>query len=622
MLWMSWNLRNRALCINYIIGNKITKTISQNYVNTCKDFSLSEELNPMEKKSKINTLCSPKNCREVLNFIKDNNKNMDVQNTLDILKTLTSITYKDESKKDYSYHEGLKILCNNLLKQIRNMTLIQVIHTFKLLSSCDVSFKTFVMQNLLQVIRTNLNQLNINQVHLLMTIFKKAEPTPLSSALQIALPMLVPTIINNSLDYENLHELSLVLQYFQCEEMNQELFFKLCTNIQLVIKKNYTNNCLIDVSRIFISLCKVPHIYHKSKIYLCTLSLVQETISPKLNELKVPMIITILYTIRSNIKEGFMASYDPTFINLLLEVLIKRRVSWQVGWITLESLNIMKYVYKPFLEYVIQHNIDAMLKHARSLIALLHALSNADYSVLPWSSTESRFCNPLITYALSNNNLINYTILLLSLNLYYPELVSTIFLNPYTLLHTVWKRKKLLMLHQFVKVLYPEYKGPWLSESILNQLYNEFTSQSVTKTLKCQLEEAMGGPQYVLSSVKTKIGHFIDYAIMMRKDGHAVAFNNDQSNILHNVNNYIEDLQCPPGNYIILICEFSHKDYIINTQQLRKKPKLYLKSLEKWTNHKCIEINIDAWNALLSHKKVLYFMEKINKVNNDVITKT
>lgn len=618
MLWMSWNLRSRALSINYIIGNKITKIISQNYGNTQK-----EEINSMEKLLKSNKFHSCQSCAEILNVMKDNDRNMNLKNILDLLSLLTYITVKDKSKKDDSYHQGLRILSNNLLRQIRNMTLNQVIYSFKLLSICGIPLTTFVMQNLLQVIRSNVNHLNIHQVHLIMIILKKIEPTPLSSALQIALPILVPTIINNNFDYENLHDLSLALHYFKCEETSRELFYKLCESIHLAIKKNYINASLVDVSRIFISLCKVPQIFHKSHIYLSTISLAQKMLLTRLKELDKEMIKTLLYVISFNTRKGFMVSYNPTFINLSLENLMKKQINWYDGCIVLDYLNAMKYVYKPFLEYIIRQNTGDLLSQTKNYMALLHASSNAGYTCVPWLSTEDRFCDPLIMNALTSNNLINYILLLLSLNLYYPEpLISQVFLKPDKFLYTFWNREKLLLLHQLVKAFYPKYEGPWLPECILKKLYDEFTLQFVTNAFKSQLEEAMGGPQYVLSSVKTKIGHFIDYVIMMRKDGHAVAFNNAQSNILRNFNNYIEDLQCPPGNYIILICEFFHQDYIINTQQLRKKPTLYLKSLEKWTNHKCIEINIDAWKALLSSKKVLYFMEKINKVNNDVITET
>jgi hypothetical protein len=67
---------------------------------------------------------------------------------------------------------------------------------------------------------------------------------------------------------------------------------------------------------------------------------------------------------------------------------------------------------------------------------------------------------------------------------------------------------KILNLSQHLKILHPEYTGPFPSDEILERatcinvdFLNNFPLQN-------ELESGFGGPQYVLTKVCTKMGFF------------------------------------------------------------------------------------------------------------------
>ncbi|KAL2712709.1 hypothetical protein V1478_017664 [Vespula squamosa] len=616
ILWMTWTLRNRALFLNYTIRRGITKSTLQNYWNSTKEIYRSVKLEPIKRIILESHALSSVNTTDILDCISNQCSDMDLKDILDILRILVKIVNEDEKQFNLRNHKGFKILCEKLQKQIRIMNVSDAVEVIKLLNFLEVPASTMLMQSLLQIIRNSVNELDIHQIHLLLSILKKMERTELSSALLIALPVLIPNILSTKLDYLDLKELSLALFYIKYIG-KKDLTNKIYKSIESLLTNDSRNVSVSTLKYMFISLCTLSNKKQFINEHFKTMEIICQALFQKINRMTPLDILECITEISKNVIEGKMTSYtyNTTFINELLNVAISKNMDFITCFNIAKCLNNMSYIYLPFIEFMINKHVkEDVMKQVRSnnIKTILHTLSNAEYQSVPWFVLENKFLNETFVKQCTLQILIKYAVDLAALNRYYPKMLSTIFtkINKKVLiLFTDLDLKRLLLLYQSVKTLYPDYLGPWFDkdEFYMYCISNQRPSNELRKTL----ERAMGGPQYVLSYLKTKIGHNINHAIIMRKGGFPIAFNTNNSNILAKYTHYVEELQCTSESFVILIIEFPYIAYSINTQKLLGVRNLQIKSIEKWTGYRCVPINIKIWSDLPSHEKVTCIMQKI-----------
>ncbi|XP_043684605.1 uncharacterized protein LOC122636955 isoform X1 [Vespula pensylvanica] len=626
ILWMTWTLRNRTLFLNYTIRSRITRTTLQNYWNSSKDIYRSVKLEPIKKIILESYTLSSVNATHILDCINNQCSDMDLKDMLDILTILTKIVNEDGKQFNLRNHKGFKILCEKLQKQIRNMNVSDVVQVIKLLNFLDIPASTMLMQNLLQIIRNSINELDIHQIHLLLIILKKMEDTPLSSALLIALPILIPNILSTKLDYLNLKELSLALLYIKYVE-RRDLTNKIYKSIESLLMYDSRNVSVSTLKYIFISLCTLSNKTKFVSDHFKTMEIIRQALFQKINKLTPTDILECIIEICKNVIEGRMIpySYNTTFINELLNVAITKNMDPKICFDIANFLNNISYIYIPFIEFMINEHVkEDVMKQIRShnLKTILRTLSNAEYQSVPWFVLENKFLDETFIKKCSIQTLLKYALDLAALNRYYPKMLSTIFTNidkKILISFTDLDFKRLLLLYQSVKTLYPDYLGPWFDK---DEFYMYHISEKVSNELRETLERAMGGPQYVLSYLKTKIGHNINHAIIMRKGGFPIAFNTYNSDILAKYTHYVEELQCTQENFVILIVEFPSVAYSINTQKLLGVRNLQIKTIEKWTGHRCVSINMKVWFNLPSHERVTHIMQKIKDKYPEIMETT
>jgi hypothetical protein len=72
----------------------------------------------------------------------------------------------------------------------------------------------------------------------------------------------------------------------------------------------------------------------------------------------------------------------------------------------------------------------------------------------------------------------------------------------------------ILSLCQHLKILHPEYTGPYPSDEILDRCISTNVDFLNDFPLQNELESGFGGPQYVLTKVCTKMGFFAGKIIL------------------------------------------------------------------------------------------------------------
>ncbi|XP_043485471.1 uncharacterized protein LOC122513265 isoform X2 [Polistes fuscatus] len=573
---------------------------------------------------KSSTLTS-NDIKRILDSISNECQDMQLNDVINILSIIAGITKIEEKTFNLRDHEGFKLLCNQLHEQIRYMNLRSIIKSIKLLNLLNVPSNAMLMQSLLQVIRNNVNQLDINQMHLLAVLLKKMEPTPLSLALQIALPMILPSILEKRFDYSDLKELALVLNYLKYVN-DRSTFIKIYQSIQSALVNDSTSASVATLKNIFISLSMLSNEKLVSRENRKTISMIREALFQNINKMTSVDVEDCLKEIsRSMIDKEISHSYDTTFINELLNVLISKNSSVITCCQIARYLNNINFVYLPFIEFLMTEILKKECMEeidAYSLQEILQILSNAEYQSVPWLILESKLLEDKFLNETPVKVLLKCGVHLVALNKFYPKLLSKIFseinikslsLNLGSNVHS----NRLLFLHQSVKSMYPYYVGPWPNSSVLKLSYNTLESK-FTNTLRIHMERTMGGPGYVASNLKTKLGHNIHHAIIMRKGGYPIAFNINNPKLLSNFTYYVEDLCYEPNLIVVLIVAYPSQSYTINTQQLLGVWKSQVMCIEKWTGYKCITININKWINLPTHEKSTSIMQKIKDKCSDI----
>ncbi|KAI4477666.1 hypothetical protein M0804_012494 [Polistes exclamans] len=626
IMWVSWTLRSRALFLNCNkVKNRIYFNNSQNYWNTSAEIYRSVNLLPVKKIMDESSTLTSNDTKRILDSITNECQNMSLNDVLNVLSIIAGIAKDEDETFHFGDHEGFKLLCNQLQEQIRHMNLRNVIKSLKLLNLLNTPSNTMIMQSLLQVIKSNINQLDINQMHLLAIILKKMKPTPLSSALQIALPMLLPNILAKKFDYSDLKELALALNYLKYVD-ERYIFIKIYQCIQSALVNDSKSVSVATLKNIFISLSILSNEKQISKENKKTISMIREALFQNINKMTSVDIEECLKEIsRSMMDKEISYSYDTTFINELLNVVISQNLSAITTCNITKYLNNINFVYLPFIEFLITEILKKEYIEkidAYSLQEILQILSNAEYHSVPWLILENKLLEDKFLNETPIKVLLKCGVHLAALNKFYPKLLSKIFseTNIKLLSSNIGNNvhsKRLLFLHQSVKSLYPYYFGPWPNSSILKLTLNSLDIK-FTNTLRIHMEKTMGGPGYVASNLKTKLGHNIHHAIILRKGGYPTAFNVNNPKPFSNYNYYVEDLEYEPNLIIVLIVAYPSQSYAINTQELLGVWKSQILCIEKWTGYKCIAININKWINLPPHEKSRSIMQKIKDKCSDI----
>lgn len=145
--------------------------------------------------------------------------------------------------------------------------------------------------------------------------------------------------------------------------------------------------------------------------------------------------------------------------------------------------------------------------HIRSLIT---GFAHADYKPVFWDAIQESVARLIDSGAELRFPQIKLAVNLISLDCFHPKLVETIFSSFATRLPVRWaEQSRLLVLYQAIKTLYPQYSGPWPTAQCIDIPPPRPMETSQDFPLLKTLESALGGRRYVLSNVRSRLGHII-----------------------------------------------------------------------------------------------------------------
>ncbi|XP_036142063.1 FAST kinase domain-containing protein 2, mitochondrial isoform X2 [Monomorium pharaonis] len=554
-------------------------------------------------------------CVEILEKAAKNYTDMTLHDAIDTIFILYKASKNMEDVQIIKQHSGFVHLCEVLNKNIRLMKINEIISSLKMLRPFKMPTNCILIQSLLQIIRVNINELSIQDIINITALLKRMDNTPLRDALLIALPIVFEAQLPTKLDLDNIFILKKSLRFISENNINNP-------EVQNTILKSihkFENTLNVQTAwSIFCSLCISSHL---SPLAFELLFNIQKILIKDAKQLSVLDIIMVLHRLvlvtERNEKYG-CKFYNEALVDAFVNSALSAEISFNNSINLLKLLNDLNYAHIPFLEYLAAKCFEHpnLLKDASyfKISIFLEGLINADYKPVFWDVIRDAILANKVEKVF-NKSIIKFVLHLIALDCYSPTLISQVFSQIIKVNESMKNIiiRELLLLYQSVKTLYPMYTGPWPSQDILDHaisIHKTLLNPILpTSSLKTTLEQALGGPQYVHNDLRTKLGHYIDHVIVMRKGGYSIAINTDTSN-RPNIT-YIEDIQTPSESQMILIFNLPDAAYAVNSQRIKSTWLLKIKSAEALTKSNAITINSSSWMKLTEYERLLYLVRAI-----------
>ncbi|KYN16616.1 PREDICTED: uncharacterized protein LOC108764067 [Trachymyrmex cornetzi] len=608
--------RNWTILSNYIVPLQTLRKVSRVYSTSLTDHTQLEDCISPAEKNYVSTDIKPYKSMDILEKVARNYTNMTIHDAIDTIFTLFKASKNMPGDlQNIKQHIGFMCLCEVLNRNIRLMKTNEIISSLRMLTYFKIPANCVLTQSLLQMIRANVNEISLQEIISIIVILKKMDSTPLRDALSIALPVVFEAQLPTKLDPDNIFMLTQSLRLISENSINNPKI----QNIILKSLQKFEKDLNIQAAwSIFCSLCVASY---PSPMAFELLFNIQKILISDAKQLSIQEIIMALHKlvlVTARNKEYGCKFYNEALVDAFVNSALSAEISFDSSIYLLKRLNELNYAHIPFLEYLAAKCFEQpnLLKDASyfKVSIFLEGLINADYKPVFWDIIRDAILANKVENKIFNRSMIKFALHLIALDCYSPNLISKVFsqiikTNDAMDIHV----RELLLLYQSVKTLYPMYNGPWPSQDILEHAVNIHRTLLSpilpTFSLKTALELALGGPQYVHNNLRTKLGHYIDHVVVMRKGGYPVAINTVTSNATNMT--YIEDIQAPSESQMILIFNLPEAAYAVNSQRLKSTWSLKIKSVEALIKTNAIAINSNSWMKLPEYERLPYLMRAI-----------
>ncbi|XP_043274356.1 uncharacterized protein [Venturia canescens] len=610
-LRMSMAMRNLGTLTNYTATKQFSRMSAHCLSNFDKESLVlprpmlcKEEVPASITRSLRLSLKDSKTPEQIFYIVK---KNKNIMTEIEVIiafnKLVDTSKIIDKSEKMYE-NEGFLILCELLKQRMRSLDGTQCLNAFKALMYFNVPTTSIIVQMILQMLRRNLNTLRLDELSFFDFILQKCSRTPLVMALMEAVPIVYETKLATELDRDNIIKMRNALSYLSRKSAKEESY-------NIIIHALMDRKELIDpdlAHTILWGLCRLNE--YPSELPEI-LKYIQDILTENNKHIHEHLMLDLLSRIVSKVKSGKLFFYHEGFIDACASRAISE------DWSLTNLLTLLLYVKQlshvqiSLLDFIAGKCFEnqKLLETCSSvnIADLVDGFAMADYKPIFWDVVQEAITSDRILEAKESTfPLSKLSLDLLALDVYCPKLLKKTFETYIANTPSPWEKKRISLLYQVVKTLYPQYSGPFpdVSEFDFSQPLGDFP-------LLSSLEAAVGGSTYVISNIRTKLGHVIDHAVVLRKGGFPVAVNRDGVKTEELPAIQLEDIKPPVDSRVILILYLSHHAYSLNTQRIKGTWRLQIRSLEAFTGYTVVPIGSVIWGNLSASQKIPYLMQAI-----------
>ncbi|XP_077300267.1 FAST kinase domain-containing protein 2, mitochondrial-like isoform X2 [Arctopsyche grandis] len=512
------------------------------------------------------------------------------------------------------HHPAFESLTIQVKKYCRVMDMNEIVDLLKIMSYLEISGKSTIFQMLLQLVRQNINHLELRQVMFLDFILSKCDTSNLAESLKLAMPLVFQLQLGVQMDQENVPHLAELLQFATRNDIPD----KYVNNILACLLLQSKNIDVDSAKNILISLIRLPRLELHSRNLL---NRIFNIMTQNIDHYSYEVLIRVLNVLKNAVceKSFSLTFYNEDFLAACTTYTIKHDLGFEKGMQISKLLCNMGYDDVDLLEYI----SDIIVINPESLNTPFHllqyvsSLSHANYKPQSFETIK-----PLIldNPAMDSNKRISWVkcaVELASLDCYSDKLLSKIYTEDFfSGLLDKHNQKidyiQLLYLHYAVSYFYPSFTNVNTPDYILKGAMDVLKRKEVNNNVASSLELALGGEKYFASNVKIPNGFIIDFMIAYRDGNYPIALNQSNKEKLIN----FEDLNLESYTKLVWIVGFHKGCYTRNNKKLRGIHSVFLKILEH-LNCDVVPISLLEWHKLPSYEKVPYIMNEINLKLND-----
>ncbi|XP_066249782.1 uncharacterized protein [Euwallacea similis] len=565
------------------------------------------ELQPNESDILFNRLRTSNSTSRLLQLVREHSKKMDEKHTVQALKVLFML--QKDGKSDLSTeklmgHPDFEKICRNIKRYSGVVDVSDAIDALKTLSYIGVKSCSTIVQVLLQIVRGNVNQLSIPQVLFLDFLLKDMENTPLVEALRIALPMVFEIGVKKKMNNTNPVQMTDCLHYAIKKNLSQET-----VNFILEQLETYPGEFDGNTARgIMNAICLLP----RSPIYEAIVNRATTDLVVNIDNVAIIKMEICLNRLTHHYSNRCKFYYQEVLFDTCANYIIDHNIGYKRALGVARNMARLHHFHPSLADYIstcIYRDPD-IEKDSADIYSIAVFLALTEYRPAHWEHLKQWIKNCKGLAAENRKEIIwmRFASALCLLDIYKIDLLGRA-LNEEYVRHLLEKKfHSNFEQYFFTWQCITTYK-PDLVE-LLPNLDPKDLIVDFTKTLEPSLEGAMhkalGGEQFVLTNLYSKLGVHIDHAVIF-SNGTPVPFETKRVQ-------FVEDIKIDDDSQqLVLIWSGKAYYYTINTNELRAIPAKSLKILEDSLKCTVIPIHIDKWLDINEFEKIPWLLRELKE---------
>ncbi|CAL1288094.1 unnamed protein product [Larinioides sclopetarius] len=548
---------------------------------------------------------------------------LDVMNGQHLVASLQTI--HDFSRVQESFDSRLLLdnrifqaLCTRIMKIIRVLESQDLITIYKVLSFLGVRNNTYVMQSILKMLGSHLNDMSLGQLVFLNFLLAKQKHNALVDGLRLALPLVLQVQVEQQLDSDNMTQVTECFQLACRSKLKPAVIEKIIYTLLKKAKSLSPSNA-ITVIFALLTLDMPVDGYRELIDYSF------EVVSKNLDIVDSKSILPIL---RSCSGQGF---YNSHFFFEVSKKMVSENWNLEKTWDSIR--NWKKLGFCP--QNVMDHLVHAVCADASTFVTspLYSPLLCLEY--LTTSGYHSPHLEEILALIYSCEKKIatlketpmlylKFLSLLATLG-HFPENMLAEVLNE-NYLFSLWSTsRKLGRNHYFERYVFSlvwglevydqqhRFSVPSTIVKSLVQVVSE-RYQNYNYPLQKFIENGLGGEQFLQSGVFTCQGLPVDHVLAMRSGNYPVALSHADSGNFSKRNQiaFIENMTLPPDTKIVTVIAATEDQYLRDPEILKGWVDLRIRCLRKKKLHPVV-INYSSWKNLPDREKIPYLMREIKE---------
>ncbi|RVE40456.1 hypothetical protein evm_014894 [Chilo suppressalis] len=249
----------------------------------------------------------------------------------------------DQNPQTIIKNPAFGVLCQNFKKHARALDVGEAIEATKALSYLQVPVDSLIVQTMLQLIRYNINSLNIRQIMFLDFILSRYDTNNhLVDALKLALPLAFQIRLPLELDNEDLPLLRDMLAYSCNSDLPDRCINNIVTGLLLHDQALDAHNA----KSIIWSLCLVNCTEQVFPTRVQLLHICYEILTQRIKELSYDELLRTTAKIKGRVLEKHPEYYDEQLMDAVANYVVDEKLEFEKGLLVARILSrIVSYMF-------------------------------------------------------------------------------------------------------------------------------------------------------------------------------------------------------------------------------------------------------------------------------------